>query len=355
MKTYPIACLILLLVLCLSSTLSVAADTIIWQGRSGHKMADFQNELYITGGLYAFAKNFFFNDVWTSADGITWRMVSAEKPYSPSRHLHGLVVFQNYLWVMGGQSDTYLNDIWRSADGVSWEKAVAAADWTPRRGMATLVHNAQLFLLGGEDLDREYNSEVWASEDGVAWELLTASPGWRPRWEHAAVSFSNAIFVIGGAADFGKYNDVWRSSDGITWRKVATLPTAVRGHCAAVFKNKIFVFGGVDENDRLLPEVWVSEDGVSWEIVEEYALWPARARHASTVYNKQLWLTGGTTEVGDTADVWQSRDGIDWQEVNAASSCGCACSDGEAKSRNAFWGDMLLIGISLLVLMYSRQ
>ena len=160
---------------------------------------------------------------------------------------------------------------------------------------------------------------------------------------------------MGGGADFGKYDDVWRSSDGITWMKIGTLPTAVRGHCAEVFKNKLFVFGGLDEDDKLLQEIWVSEDGAGWEIVEEYALWPARTRHASAMYNNKLWLAGGTTEEGDNSDVWRSRDGIEWQEVAADSGCGCVCNDGETKSWKDFWGDMLLVGTSLLILMYYRK
>ncbi len=325
-----------------------------WQGRSGHRMAAFEDALFISGGLYAFEKNFFFNDLWVSKDGAVWNRVEMAPAYSPSRQLHGFLVFQEHLWVLGGQSDVYLNDVWRSADGSGWETVTASAAWTPRRGMAALVHNDRMFLLGGEDGDREYNSDVWVSDDGASWELLTGSPGWRPRWEHAAVSFNNAIFVLGGAAEYGKFNDVWRSSDGVTWTKMGTLPVGVRGHCAEVFRNKIFVFGGVDENDKLLNQILASDDGTTWEVVEEYALWPARTRHASTVQDRQLWLAGGTTETGDSSEVWHSRDGVDWQDASV-SGCGCTCSSEEPKTWKAFLGDLLLIGISLLVVLQIKK
>ena len=346
---------ILAFVLSLCATALQADETVSWQERSGHRMAAFQDALFITGGLYAFEKNFFFNDVWTSSNGATWSRIETESPYTPSRQLHACMVFQDNIWVMGGQSSEYLNDVWRSANGQDWEAVATSAPWTPRRGMAAVVHNNRMFIMGGENSAREYNNDVWASEDGATWELLTGNPGWRPRWEHAAVSFNNAIYVLGGAAEYGKHNDVWRSSDGITWTQIGTLPVAVRGHCVEVFKDNIIMFGGVDADDKLLNEVWSSPDGVTWTIAEDYALWSGRERHASAVFNKRLWLAGGTTEDGDSNDVWFSRDGIEWQATTESTGCGCSCDSADAKSWRSFLGDVLLLGVSLLVLLRYKR
>ncbi len=355
MKTHAITMILAAVLLFPCAAFSQDDETVLWQARSGHRMAAFQDALYITGGLYAFQKNFFFNDTWVSGDGASWSNVTTEQPYTPSRQLHSFLVFQEQLWIMGGQSNAYLNDVWRSADGVSWEMVLAAAPWSPRRGMAAVVHNNRLFMLGGEDSAREYNSDVWVSDDGVAWELLTSNPGWQPRWELAAVSLNNAMFVLGGAAEYGKFNDVWRSSDGVSWMKVGNLPAGIRGHCAEVFKNKIFVFGGVNEKDKLLNEVWMSEDGITWEIAEEFALWPARTRHASAVHKNRLWLAGGTGEEGDLSDVWRSRDGVDWQVPTESGICGCTCQKAATKSLPYFLGDLLLFGVSLLVLLRLKR
>lgn len=350
MKLQVTATLSAILMLSLCDTALHADETASWQARSGHEMVVFQDALLITGGLYAFEKNFFFNDVWTSSNGASWTHSQTEQPYTPSRQMHASLVFQDHVWVMGGQSSGYLNDVWRSANGQDWEAVTSAAQWSQRRGMAAVVHNNRMYILGGENSAHEYTSDVWLSEDGATWEMATGSAKWKPRWEHAAVSFNNAIFVIGGAAEFGKYNDVWRSTDGAAWTSVGTLPTAVRGHCAEVFKDKIVVFGGADANGKLLNEVWSSPDGATWTIVEGDTLWAGRTRHASAVYNNRLWLAGGTLESGDSDDVWSSRDGAEWKSATESASCGCACSGNDTKSWRSFLGDALLLGLSLLVL-----
>ena len=99
----------------------------------------------------------------------------------------------------------------------------------------------------------------------------------------------------------------------------------------------------------------MSEDGITWEIAEEFALWPARTRHASAVHKNRLWLAGGTGEEGDLSDVWRSRDGVDWQVPTESGICGCTCQKAATKSLPYFLGDLLLFGVSLLVLLRLKR
>ncbi|MCK5861110.1 MAG: hypothetical protein KAH38_01405 [Candidatus Hydrogenedentes bacterium] len=353
MKTTTIFAIALVIAL-YGSALS-ADETVRWQARSGHKVVMFQEELFLTGGLYAFEKSFLFNDIWTSDDGAVWSPIETEQPYTPSRHLHASLVFLDHIWVMGGQGSGFLNDVWRSPTGQTWELVTGEAPWAARRGMASVVHNNRMFILGGEGSDGGYYNDVWVTEDGITWELLTSDAAWDPRREHEAVSLENAIFILGGTAKSGKYDEVWRSADGINWQKIASLPIAVRGHCAEVFKDKIFVFGGVDDEDKLSNEVWSSSDGVIWSVVEENALWAGRTRHDSVVFNKRLWLLGGTTEEGDSSEIWFSKDGKDWKSITDSSQCGCFSSKSDMKSQRYFLGDILLLGISLLLLFRFKR
>jgi len=52
------------------------------------------------------------NDVWSSADGLSWSIVDTRAPFSVRRH-HAAVSFQGRLWVIGGENaEGLLNDIW---------------------------------------------------------------------------------------------------------------------------------------------------------------------------------------------------------------------------------------------------
>ena len=49
--------------------------------------------------------------------------------------------------VMGGYDGNYVNDIWSSIDGASWSLVTANADWTGRRSHTSVVHGNQIFIM----------------------------------------------------------------------------------------------------------------------------------------------------------------------------------------------------------------
>ena len=72
-------------------------------------------------------------------------MSMAAARLTPSRLAAGVVVFQNKLWMLGGTENYYFgdeksakNDVWSSADGKTWTLATANAGWSPRA--LSLIH-----------------------------------------------------------------------------------------------------------------------------------------------------------------------------------------------------------------------
>ena len=94
--------------------------------RSGHQVAALGGTLWLVGGSSAAATS--FGDVWWSVDGLTWTEATGTLP--PSRTNHQLVAFGGSLWIVGGAkafldpgvdtSNLELGDVWVSADGRSW-------------------------------------------------------------------------------------------------------------------------------------------------------------------------------------------------------------------------------------------
>ena len=107
------------------------------------------------------------------------------------------------------------------------------------------------------------------------------------------------IWMLGGSneGDRRSFNEVWRTSDGMTWDLVnPSAPWAGRyWHTTAWFDQKLWVMGGmataIEMND-----VWYSEDGITWyELKSTTGNWPAGSRHAqsTTVFNDALWYMCG--------------------------------------------------------------
>jgi hypothetical protein len=179
-----------------------------WSARVWHSTVVFNGKLWVIGGY----DGDYRNDVWSSADGIHWEEVTSRAPWR-GRCMHATVVFDGKIWILGGRRDmdswweTDFNDVWYSSDGREWIRATPSAGWSKRYGMAVVVWDKKIWVMGGSRIFR--NNEVWSSQDGRHWTRF-ASAGWSPRFSHGAASFRNSVWVMGGKEGGGTFrNDVW--------------------------------------------------------------------------------------------------------------------------------------------------
>ena len=136
------------------------------------------------------------------------------------------------------------------------------------------------------------------SDDGVSGVTAFAISGFSARENHQSVVFNGKLWVIGGyTGGFNgkRLNDVWSSSDGITWyQETASAEFSARdGHQAVVFNGKLWVIGGLEDNGKKLNDVWSSSDGITWAQETASAEFSARGDHQSVVFNEKLWVIGG--------------------------------------------------------------
>jgi hypothetical protein len=126
----------------------------------------------------------------------------------------GSVVFKGRMWVLGGGTyDTpgvpqrkFYNDVWSSADGVRWTRHLEQAPWEPRQYHDVAVFDGRMWVLEGYSQGKGNRRDVWYSEDGVRWSELSDTP-WKPR--HAASIFvhDDALWVVAGN---NMESDVWK-------------------------------------------------------------------------------------------------------------------------------------------------
>jgi hypothetical protein len=260
------------------------------------------------------------NEVWSSKDGAAWVL---EKPNTfldgrfdarrdwEGRHTAGYVVFKDKMWIVGGDGNQghYQNDVWSSDDGKSWKLVNDKVPWGPRALHYTVAWRGKVWVMGGQTVpsvaaaQEVFYRDVWTSADGVRWDRLTPREqcwGARGKIGGSAV-FQDRIWVLGGgtyhtpkrpaAVD---YNDVWSTADGVNWKRhVERAPWEARTyHDVAIFDGRMWVLEGTSIGTGNRKDVWYSADGVNWYEVPGS---PWQARHAASVFvhDNALWLVAG--------------------------------------------------------------
>ncbi len=246
---------------------------------------NFNNKLWILGGHrpgVGFAFDDVTNKVWSSSDGLSW---TADQPADATtrwskRERIGAVVFNNKLWVIGGNDypafgntdipGTPKNDVWSSSDGINWTQVTASAAFIARTNPAVFAYDNKLWIAGGMDNGKNYLSEIWNSTDGVTWNQVTTSTVFSERIAPQVVVDKNRLILVGGENADGLLGDMWVSEDkGINWTKVdnnnvMALPTSFKARkdfSMFVKDGAIYIIGGLgakDANNRytFINDVW---------------------------------------------------------------------------------------------------
>lgn len=300
-----------------------------WRARDSGEVFLWQNKLWLMGGLnadeqlknnhvveYWLAPH--FNDIWNTADGVTWTKVATSSAWSPRRSM-SVVYFKDKLWMFGGWSPVggYTNDIWTSTDGINWEQLATRAAWPAREGQLAEVFNGKIWLFGGVNYDeRQAKNDVWYSANGIDWFEAKNIP-WSPRWDHAIAIFNNKLFLVGGMNLTGDtFKDVWQSADGLNWTLVTADPswTLRQGHALKAYRGKLWLIGRLNDSENGgVNDVWYSDDGLTWNKTTTDPAWTGREDFFSAVWLDKLWVFGGMdADWRWRNDVWVS----DFPQVN---------------------------------------
>jgi len=254
-----------------------------WAARDDHTSIAFNNELWVIAGQ----GNGLLNDVWYSSNGANWNEATGNAAFSP-RDGQTSLVYNNLMWVIGGQgtggnSDDF-NDVWYSSNGADWTEATGNAAFSPRWLLSSVVYDNKMWVIGGASPSSSLN-DVWSSSDGINWTYATLNAGFSPRAYQTAVVYNNYMWVIGSSS----LNDVWRSSDGINWTETSNGAFPIsNSYIAYAWAGEMYLFA------EGTSQLYSSIDGVTWNLVPiTGTVIPSRIVAAGTVFNNQIWATGG--------------------------------------------------------------
>ena len=261
------------------------------------------------------------NDIWRSTDGVNWTRIVANAGFS-GREDHEAVVFGGKLWVMGGYDNVdprepRVADVWTTADGANWTLVTAMAAFGDRSSFGLATLGGSLFVFGGVAGGSGFGQQdVWASTDGADWGRVTVSAAFGVRWSMGAVAHGGNLWMSGGSADGspGQRQDVWRSADGQDWTFVTDAAFTLRtAHEMVSHGGSLWVAGG-SNSEGWLADVWASGDnGATWTLKAEGAF-PTRSGFGMVSHGGSLWVVGGNNAVKH-GDVWASADGERWEQM----------------------------------------
>ena len=309
---------------CTWSEVNLAAA---FPARDGAGALTFDGRMWLLGGWNPLLPDYYpevtSNDVWSSVDGVEWRL---DVPNAPSpdmweaRHTAGYAVLGDAMYVLGGDlSHGHMQpDVWRSTDGVAWTRILEDAPWAQRVLHMTAVLKDNLYVFGGQTLpqfggptEEVFYNDVWRSADGIQWERILERAPWAERGQIGGQAVLDGyIYLLGGGTydvpghPIRKfYNDVWATPDGVNWtRRNAEAPWHPREyHDVASYMGRVFVLEGYSEPVGNRNDVWYSADGVSWYEIRETP-WPARHASSVFVHDDALWVVAGNNM---TSDVWK--------------------------------------------------
>ena len=274
----------------------------------------------------------------TEDEGKTWQVISETAPntgefvwevaVAPAPHCRirvtvnqaGLVAQSKQPFVIGPQQDI---------PNYEWEEVTLKAPFPPRDGLGVLAYKNRMWLLGGWNPTDKVNfpriciNDVWSSQDGLTWTLekkntyldktFDVETDWEGRHCAGYVVFQDKMWILGSDANQGYYMyDVWNSEDGKSWKLVnkdKPVPWGLRAlQHTLVFKNKIWVMGGqtmpthAPSDEMFYRDIWTTGDGVNWEqVIPKEPYWSARGMiGGNAVFKDRMWILGGGTF--DTVD-----------------------------------------------------
>ena len=261
-----------------------------------------------------------------------------------SRREHTSVVFNNFMWSLGGSASARRiaksNGAWYLTSGRSEDFDSDGSFITERSSHSSLVFEEKMWVLGGNAANRiysgnSYQNDVQDSTNGGDWNEVKPNnnAGWQARRSHSSLVFKNKMWVLGGYSkkylptDASLRNDVWDSTNGIAWNEVKADSTndphswsARQEHTSVVFDGKMWVLGGSVSGDYNQNDVWDSTNGIAWNEVKtnNNAGWKARYKHTSVVYEGKIWVLGGDSGKYPAryieGDAWYSIDGVVWNK-----------------------------------------
>lgn len=231
-----------------------------------------------------------------SADGRTWE--------DPQGQGGSSVAFGPGGWVVVGGGDA-----WRSADGRTWGEPVAIG-LDPAAGDPELEASDAGYVV----FQRHCCTQPWASADGENWNAVDLPIG-IDDWVSDVELIGDRMLVLVGDAASGEtllHRGRLSTAGAVTWD---AQPSLIREgfRVASISQGPDGLLASGWDSDELIPALWRSADGASWERLNASADALGGAVGLEPAWGSAGWVGLGTSVDGAGQQLWRSPDGEAWQ------------------------------------------
>eukprot|EP00300_Choanocystis_sp_HF-7_P009676 c16567_g1_i1.p1 GENE.c16567_g1_i1~~c16567_g1_i1.p1 ORF type:complete len:337 (-),score=64.09 c16567_g1_i1:105-1115(-) len=248
-----------------------------------------------------------------------------DKPRARSDHAM-VVRASDAIFLFGGMDSSrkLLNDFWRFSLGDNTWVQIGSAGPRPQfrcwHAMSVKTDFEKMYLFGGFNSTHSLN-DLWrysfASNEWQTISPTSAKPF--PRDRHTLVTAGNSLIVYGGY-NSEMLGDMWRYSiDENTWTRVdgsapsSGGPGKRRSHSAAMYRNRMFVFGG-NNGHHALQDTWQFDFDTSAWLELSSSRRPSRRSRARLVADGygNLYMFGGYDGANFKFDLWTYQNNEGW-------------------------------------------
>ena len=242
------------------------------------------------------------------------RIPTVGTPPSVRSHTYNAVVDQNQIYTFGGGLYPKLhNDFWKfNTTGNCWEEIAYTTPEAPepREKHVMFFLQNELYVYGGRT-GSGLTGDMWKFNfKQKAWKVFYTEETPSPRVRAAVTQSSDKAWVFGGYTEEGFTNELFEFSGG-KWKQLENLgsvPKARYNPQVVYWNNKLFVWGGVDQDNYLDNELYCYDLSTSsWSKVALDEKPVGRFLHGMVVYKDYLYLILGwsSTLAKDLGDIWR--------------------------------------------------
>jgi N-acetylneuraminic acid mutarotase len=251
---------------------------------------------------------------------VSWKRINMPKEL-PHIRTHNGALYKDDLYTFGGWNENrFFNHLIQYSPITQHWKFVVANNTPPdeRSNHSCTVENDMLVIFGGFNGSRMNNEVYFYSFLDNMW-IYPKKASYLPeeRDSHSACVHNGAVYIFGGRGwdSYGRktvyFNDLHKltvTSDSIKWKQVkytGYTPPPRLLHSSTVFQNKIYVFGGRHEQDRLNDLCCYDLETNVFKLIEVDDAPTPRTSRSLCLYQNSLILFSGFDIYGYTNDTWQ--------------------------------------------------
>ena len=215
-----------------------STDGVNWNQTSaaipGFTIRNNPNYSFANGNLYVFGGEQCsgnpLTDVWTSTDGIQWTQLPNAPWKGRGMQINSCVDNNGQIWMLGGSNEgtrRSYNEVWKSADGITWTLVNESAPWRGRYWHTVAWFDDKIWLMGGMATGSEMN-DVWYSSDGITWFEFKSTTGNVPastRHAQSTTVYDNALWYMCGIASNNAWKIINTTTTGVEETLNSTVPT----------------------------------------------------------------------------------------------------------------------------------